>query len=51
MGGEVQKLVVVVSGVESKDVLERWVFDIQTDKPGSGKYVIIPSELLIEKAR
>ncbi len=30
--GEVQKLVVVITGVESKEVLERWVFNIDTDK-------------------
>ena len=30
--GEVQKLVVVITGVESRDVLERWVFNIETDR-------------------
>lgn len=30
--GEVQKLVVVITGVESREVLERWVFNIDTDK-------------------
>ena len=30
--GEVQKLVVVITGVETKEVLERWVFNIETDK-------------------
>ena len=30
--GEVQKLIVVITGVESKEVLERWVFNIDTDK-------------------
>ncbi len=34
--GEVQKLVVVIAGVESKDVLERWVFNIDTDKAAMG---------------
>ena len=29
---EVQKLVVVISGVDSGDVLERWVFNVETDK-------------------
>jgi len=37
IGGELQKLVLVVSGVESKEVLERWVFDVVTDKPQDGK--------------
>jgi mitotic spindle assembly checkpoint protein MAD2 len=30
--GEVQKLVVVITGVETRDVLERWVFNMDTDK-------------------
>ena len=30
--GEVQKLVVVITGVETKEVLERWVFNLDTDK-------------------
>lgn len=32
MGGEVQKLVVVINGVDSGEVLERWVFNVETDK-------------------
>jgi len=30
--GNVQKLVVVVTGVDTKEVLERWVFNVETDK-------------------
>jgi mitotic spindle assembly checkpoint protein MAD2 len=30
--GEVQKLVVVVTGVETHDTLERWVFNVETDR-------------------
>ena len=30
--GEVQKLVVVITGVDSREVLERWVFNMDTDK-------------------
>lgn len=30
--GEVQKLVVIIGGVNSKEVLERWVFNIETEK-------------------
>jgi mitotic spindle assembly checkpoint protein MAD2 len=30
--GHVQKLIVVVTGVDTKDVLERWVFNVETDK-------------------
>ena len=30
--GVLQKVVLVVTGVASKEVLERWTFDIQTDK-------------------
>jgi mitotic spindle assembly checkpoint protein MAD2 len=30
--GEVQKLVLVVNGVESGEVLERWVFNVETDR-------------------
>lgn len=31
-GGALQKAVLVVTSVASKEVLERWTFDIQTDK-------------------
>ena len=31
-GGALQKVVLVITGVASKEVLERWSFDIQTDK-------------------
>jgi len=34
--GTVKKLVVVVTGVESKQTLERWAFDIQTDLSDAG---------------
>jgi len=34
--GEVQKLIVVITGVETKEVLERWVFNIDTDKVALG---------------
>ena len=30
--GSLQKMVLVISSVASKEVLERWTFDIQTDK-------------------
>lgn len=30
--GEIQKLIVVITGAESKAVLERWVFNVETDK-------------------
>lgn len=30
--GQVQKLVLVITGVESKETLERWVFNVETDK-------------------
>ena len=30
--GSVKKLVLVISGVEKEEVLERWVFDVQTDE-------------------
>ena len=30
--GSVQKLVVVVTGQQTQETLERWVFDVQTDK-------------------
>jgi hypothetical protein len=32
MQGEVQRLVMVVTGVDSKTTLERWVFNVETDK-------------------
>ena len=31
MQGEVQKLVVVVNGIESGETLERWVFNVEHD--------------------
>ena len=34
--GEVQKLIVVITGVETKEVLERWVFNIDTDRVALG---------------
>eukprot|EP01133_Synstelium_polycarpum_P005942 gene5942-6881_t len=37
MTGDVQKLVLVVTDVVTKDVLERWVFDVQTDIPKEGE--------------
>ncbi|KAL4856705.1 Mitotic spindle assembly checkpoint protein [Chlorella vulgaris] len=44
-GGALQKVVLVVTGVASKEVLERWTFDIQTDKG-----VVAGSAALPEKA-
>eukprot|EP01114_Cavostelium_apophysatum_P022627 TRINITY_DN8250_c0_g1_i1.p1 TRINITY_DN8250_c0_g1~~TRINITY_DN8250_c0_g1_i1.p1 ORF type:complete len:201 (+),score=35.65 TRINITY_DN8250_c0_g1_i1:157-759(+) len=35
--GEVRQLVVVITSVHSKEVLERWVFEIEKDKPTDGK--------------
>lgn len=32
MTGVLQKMVLVVSSVANKEVLERWTFDIQTDR-------------------
>jgi hypothetical protein len=34
--GVLQKVVLVITGVASKEVLERWTFDIQTDKAVMG---------------
>lgn len=40
MVGSVQKLVVVITGVDTTETLERWVFDVQTDKSiGPGQAV------------
>ena len=30
--GDIQQLVIVITGIETKQVLERWVFNIETDK-------------------
>ena len=38
--GEVQKLCVVITGVETKEVLERWVFNIDTDKAAMAPGVV-----------
>ena len=32
MSGQVQKLVIVICGVDSRETLERWVFNVQADK-------------------
>ena len=32
MAGALQKLVLVITSTESKEILERWTFDLQTDK-------------------
>ena len=32
LAGSLQKMVLVISSLASKEVLERWTFDIQTDK-------------------
>ncbi|EFA83107.1 DNA-binding HORMA domain-containing protein [Heterostelium album PN500] len=37
MTGDVQKLVLVITDVVTKDVLERWVFDVQTDLPNQSE--------------
>lgn len=40
MRGEVQKLVVVVTGVETQDVLERWAFEVHADNKAEAAYVV-----------
>jgi len=45
----VQKLVLVVASVASKEVLERWVFDIQSEKAPNGNGVVEKSEKEITK--
>ena len=30
--GELQKMVLVITSSETREVLERWTFDLQTDK-------------------
>jgi len=37
--GEVQKLVIVIASISNKEVLERWIFDIHTEKPKDGQVV------------
>lgn len=38
MARSIQKLVLVVKGVESKETLERWVFDVEcTSDPNNGQ--------------
>ena len=43
--GEVQKLVIVINGAESGEVLERWVFNVETDKDSIAGGLVI-SDLL-----
>eukprot|EP00884_Botryococcus_braunii_P007424 jgi/Botrbrau1/16683/Bobra.0317s0001.1 len=45
MQGILQKIVLVISSVTSKEVLERWTFDIQTDNDAaSGRKQVVKSE-------
>ncbi len=36
MTGTVEKLVVVITNIDTNDTVERWVFDIITDLPQAG---------------
>lgn len=41
--GALQKLVLVVTSVDTKETLERWTFDIQgEDQPAEGRYGAAP---------
>ena len=42
--GNVQKLVVVITGSSTGETLERWVFDVRTDKSVQGDTVVDKSE-------
>jgi len=49
---EVQKLVLVVSSVDTKEVLERWVFDIQAESPPlNGKPVEKPVKEIMSEIK
>ena len=37
LSGSLQKLVMVVAHVDSKEVVERWVFNIETDEEAVSK--------------
>lgn len=37
MAGTVQKLVLVVKGIDSGDTLERWVFDVECKSKSSSR--------------
>ncbi|EAL70554.1 hypothetical protein ACTFIW_011916 [Dictyostelium discoideum] len=37
LSGDVQKLVLVITDIVTKEVLERWVFDVTTDIPKEGE--------------
>lgn len=36
MHGEIKKLVIVITGAESGEILERWVFNVDTDQESKG---------------
>lgn len=40
--GKVQKLVVVITGVETREVLERWVFNVETDRAALAPGCVVP---------
>ncbi|KAJ0405747.1 hypothetical protein ATCC90586_007690 [Pythium insidiosum] len=40
--GEVQKLVIVITGLESKEVLERWAFEVHAEAPvTTGRFIVL----------
>ncbi len=43
--GSVKKLVLVISGVEKNEVLERWVFDVSTDDKAVSQGSVARTEL------
>ena len=45
MEGDIQQLVIVITGIETKQVLERWVFNIETDKSA-----LLPNAIPREKS-
>ena len=52
MKGEVQKLVLVITGIETQEVVERWAFEVHAENGGtSGRCVcnvhVLP--VLVEK--
>jgi hypothetical protein len=42
MTGTVEKLVVVITNIDTNDTVERWVFDIITDLPQAGYELPFP---------
>lgn len=50
VNGEVQKLVLVVTGIETQEVLERWAFEVHAEQGGEQTYACGLSSLWVARS-